>query len=464
MIVELVKDRPTRRVERLRGDDGSDLHRKTAILDRHPGRRLLALLGLGGLAREARNLKRAAALGVPVPRLAGMERGPGVPPRWMSLTTETLQGFAPVPADAGRDPEFARSLGRALGEWHAKGVLHLDLHPGNLLRSDAGEFAMLDGADLRIRRCLDSRDRRRGILVLLRGLRDLRASGSWEAFQDGYGPGLDSAGFRRIAAGAQGDLVRHLRRRSRRALRENPGFGAVRAGGLRWQARRGFVPPADPEEWLGSIANRVKSGGSSTVQWTPDGHVLKVFHPRPGLLRGLADLLRGSRAERAFQRGHLLELLGIPTPRVLAYAVAARFPRRGRSYLIAERFPGEQITAAWSRLSPEERSRALRDLGTVVGRLHRAGCSHRDLKGRNILWSKERGISILDMDGLRLRKIPLADAERMRDLARLARGAGEVAFHRRDALIWARSYAAAFGGGGAGNLVRLLAGLARDDS
>jgi tRNA A-37 threonylcarbamoyl transferase component Bud32 len=172
-----------------------------------------------------------------------------------------------------------------------------------------------------------------------------------------------------------------------------------------------------------------------------DGTVLKVSHPHR--LRTRLDVaLRGSRARRAFRHGHLLELHGIATPRVLAFAEPSRSLSSPRSLLIVEEVPeAEHATAFLARISDPVRQRAfLEACGAWVGALHRAGLSHRDLKGRNVLRTTSDHVTVVDLDGLR-RPRRLTRSRRLRDLRRMLRSGREVAaLGTREALRFLRGY------------------------
>jgi tRNA A-37 threonylcarbamoyl transferase component Bud32 len=258
------------------------------------------------------------------------------------------------------------------------------------------------------------------------------------------------------------DLCAHLHRRARRSLTTNPDFHTLRESGITWQVRAGYKPPKDVESFITHPTSFLKQGRSATVARLALGVdssdiVIKAFHPKGRALRELWNRFRGTRARRAFYRGHLLELLGIPTPRVLAYAEVARFPEQALSYLITDLVPGVPITTVWGSMSALERRNALEELGTILGRLHRARCSHRDLKGRNVLWSKDSGFSLLDLDSLDVLSRAVSSGRQLSDLRRLAKGVKEVTgFRTRDALQFAKAYVSAFGKGNRRELVRAL--------
>ena len=135
----------------------------------------------------------------------------------------------------------------------------------------------------------------------------------------------------------------------------------------------------------------------------------------------MLDRLRLGKARHAIRMAFLLEISGIPTPRV---AAAGRRLVGGvveRSYVVTERVPGgSHVDRALCALEGEARQGLLRATGELVGRLHREGLAHRDLKAGNLLVADDGSLVLVDLDGVRSRRsVTLSRASR--DLARLFR-------------------------------------------
>ncbi len=113
----------------------------------------------------------------------------------------------------------------------------------------------------------------------------------------------------------------------------------------------------------------------------------KEFLPR-GPWEHAKAKLRGSRGERARNNSDKLLRSGFNAPRNLGWGPLPR----GREYLFTRAVPGEGVTT-WLRLrlhgrsAPElhRRRRLLRELGTFIGKLHRAGFVHGDLRPSNVM-------------------------------------------------------------------------------
>ncbi len=191
--------------------------------------------------------------------------------------------------------------------------------------------------------------------------------------------------------------------------------------GLRWWVRQSLVnAPAkaimdSPDEFL--TRGRVLKPSRSSAVSAQDGLVLKRYNFRKW--RNLfKDLVRGSKARRCFFRAMHLELAGIPTARVQAFAEQKCCGIPLRSYLLMEEIPQATGLFEWRG----DKRRAIQSLARLIARLHDAGFTHRDLKEGNILFDGGGSPSFVDLDGIHyVRRVK--DAQAAADLARLAQAA-----------------------------------------
>ncbi len=113
----------------------------------------------------------------------------------------------------------------------------------------------------------------------------------------------------------------------------------------------------------------------------------KVFLPR-NALEIVKQYLRGSRARRAADNASLLTQLGFETPKVIESGTRAAY-----SWLVTEGVNavglGDYVDKCLrGKLSPERirwKRNIITALGTLVGRLHKKGIVHGDLRLNNIL-------------------------------------------------------------------------------
>jgi tRNA A-37 threonylcarbamoyl transferase component Bud32 len=179
----------------------------------------------------------------------------------------------------------------------------------------------------------------------------------------------------------------------------------------------------------------VKRGRSAlVVRVTLGACETQVAYKRCGSrtwLRRLARGMRRSAALRNFRLGVELARLGIATPRPLL-AVSPRWHNLLQpSFLATQWIEGALPLDAFSRRigewTPARRQAALRDaakqLGHLIGTLHRRGFLHRDLKSANLLareTDRQIEVFLVDLDGATRSGLGAA-ADRLKNLARLHR-------------------------------------------
>ena len=380
---------------------------------------------------------------------------------------------------------------------HDAGVVHADLHPGNLLlRLGPGDEPDLYLIDLYAVRLGPPVGRRRGRdnLVVLNRWFILRATRSdrlrcWRAYQEAralpFGSrlnGLDAA--REIERTTEISNIQFWRLRDRRCLGGNRWYRRVRSGAATGYAAADMAPAvlaplmADPDEpFLRPGAVVLKDSPSSTIiefDLPVDGAPRRVIYKRFAVTRWSdpwASLFRPPPALRSYVMGHGLRLRGLPTPRPLAVWHRRRFGLACEGYLLTEKIPGARElpdhVASLGRLPPAERRAVLGDLIRQAGRLlavlHDRRLSHRDLKGPNLLVNavpctvSSRGaaegrpatdgppsllqqIWFIDLVGVRRRTV-LSPRRRVRNLSRLyASFHGRGTLTRTDLLRLPRAY------------------------
>lgn len=122
------------------------------------------------------------------------------------------------------------------------------------------------------------------------------------------------------------------------------------------------------------------------------GYVYKEFLPR-GLSEGVKSIFFGSRGQRAFKGARLLEDAGLFTPKVLMYGVGGGF-LKSKSFIVAEFLDGaEDIYDLIDSLNFKDLSAFMSELGSAVGKLHKGGIFHGDLRPGNIMVVQNDGLS-----------------------------------------------------------------------
>ena len=347
-------------------------------------------------------------------------------------------------------------LGELVARMHNAGVLHQDLHTGNVLvqQTDKGlDLLLMDLHRTVRRRRLSRLARAKNLAMLYHDRLDFTTRTDRLRFLAAYlrvsgGPGTLRGWTLLVEKFGWAHRRKIFAKRDRRILSEGKYFAPLeigdgwrghavlaskrRLGGSR-AAQRTFTAEqwaqalAEPEDLFeGEGVEVVKDSRSSLVvrrTLRVGERDVDVFIKRPRrkkAWKAIADMLRWSRPKLAFVKGHQLLTRYIATALPVAYLER----RRGRSLndclLITEavgapkltdflnRHLGERPTGD-ERLDPDRQRSLARDvlaeLGRLLQNLHDNSCAHRDLKGSKILVRWEPGqrpeLVLIDLDGLK---------------------------------------------------------------
>ncbi len=374
-----------------------------------------------------------AACGVPTVVPLGLgERREGLGQSDSYLITRSLDGAEPLNSFIDQMlPELdlprlirvrhslARELGRFIAQIHDAGILHNDLHAGNLLvrlePEDQLSFFLIDLHAVQTGRPLGWRVSRANLMILSHWFM-IRAGRTdrlrfWHSYRNARNKG-------RWAPPA--NLARDLERRSwrstlrlwearnRRYLSLNRSYEPIRSAVANGYIVRDFDREAlvalfaDPEEpFRRPGVKLLKDSPSSTVaefEQLVNGTPRQVIYKR---FRGTAwkdpwvALVRQSPALRSWMYGHGLRERDLATARPLAVLHRRRFGFSFDGFLLTEKIAGvmelHRFVLSLEKLPPGERRGILRQrteqVARLVRELHRRQLSHRDLKAANILVS-----------------------------------------------------------------------------
>jgi tRNA A-37 threonylcarbamoyl transferase component Bud32 len=316
-------------------------------------------------AREARALERASALGVPVPELVAS--GPG----WLATR------FVDARPAARGDLDAILSVVEPM---HAAGMLHGDLHLGNILMRGTAPL-LIDLQRSRFLPWLPGVLRRRELGFLAYSLgeplpRRLRAASRW------------------TRARAQ----RHWKSRTKRATRESSGFTAWEALGERGFRRR----DTDPQALARAIE---RTAETEPFKREPD----QLYRLNGWILKRHSS---ASEARRAWTAGHGLEMRGVATGRGLGWLGPWLLMEDAGETLI------DWVERDFDSASAATRAELSAALGGLLAVLHRRGIYHADLKANNVCWAPGCEPKLLDYGRVHFGR-RVARRRRIKNLAQL---------------------------------------------
>jgi len=321
----------------------------------------------GTAAREARALERARARGIAVPEL--LASGPDwTATRWQDGARRATR-------------EDLALLLRDVGDAHRRGMLHGDLHLGNLLVRD-GRVVFLDLQRARFLPWIPGVLRRRELGFLAYSLLDpLPAE-------------LEPVRFWRDRR-----AQRRWRSRTQRCLRESGGFREFEHAGERG-FRRGDVDPAGLAECLATL------DGVTPFKTSAGGRLYR----RGSWIAKRFD--SAAEARRAWIGGNGLEARGFRTGTPLAWA--------GHWLVMADvgATLSDWVESDFAKSAEPERAELARALGGLLARLHRRGVYHADLKANNVVWRPGEEPRLLDYGRVRF-GARVSRRRRVKNLAQL---------------------------------------------
>lgn len=182
------------------------------------------------------------------------------------------------------------------------------------------------------------------------------------------------------------------------------GFSVVRIDSVEAERTTEVLMP-DPDR-LFANAIIIKPGSrthAGIIDIDSHPYFLKRYNCR-GWGFKIKNVFRRSRAIRAWYAAWAFLAKDVPVARPLVCLEKRQFRLLGRSYVLMDyAFEGKRLRKIWHETTESEHLILLRNLAALLGRMHRCGCIHGDLKWDNILIGDiTKGEAILvDMDGSR---------------------------------------------------------------
>lgn len=339
-------------------------------------------------------------------------------------------------------PFILKAVGRLIARLHCSGIIHHDLHAGNVLlrMDDNGGYEAyiidLQGVKIESRSGHASAEPRRAnrmanIALLLAALRHELDEAHLKIFIQSYlavmqpkrvwnEPAFND--FNHILSTiADKHDRRCIRSRERRSLRNNRYACRVKINNF-WSAQvylKHRHPKPDwlatryeftPQQWQQTLSDipALLEGGELLKQGkhnrviakeiqigeTQLSVVIKHIRLHRGL-RGIAQALRRSRALRQWHRSFMLLLRDLPTAWPLAAIEHRQFGLLRESIFVSEKITqGHNLSFSLRNGGPlpqttKQKYELCRNLGKLLGLLRRSGLNHRDCKASNVLIQRQ---------------------------------------------------------------------------
>ncbi len=436
--------------------------------------RILTLFRRTGTRREADLIGELHERGIPVPTLVatGVERSGGL------ITGEYIITEEVAGSESLRDFFFTtfRKLPRAekkkavedfavfIRRLHDSGVVHKDLHMGNVLIGrdrDRYGFHLLDLNEVELKSGITLAQRWENlVLVNINFINNVEDSLRFH-FLKHYSSGLLNGReeLRKVAAeiekGSLSLASSVWKKKAKRCMGTNRLFVATRYGGLRvnlkrdWDGVEGLSRViASPDAFLDGGDSVIYKDGrtvkAAMVELDGGGKVFLKRYNRKGAFHTLKNVFRSSRARKVWQKGYAAELRGLRIPAPVALIEERRFRLLLRSYVITEFIDDATRLNDFVEQGMKERVDCgvlMHALGREIGGMHRLGWFHGDLKWNNILVGPGTVFWFLDIDGSMV-KGGLTDADVAKDLGRFMRDMDKSPLGKEEKIRFIHGYLA----------------------
>jgi len=217
----------------------------------------------------------------------------------------------------------------------------------------------------------------------------------------------------------------------KKCLRTGTRFLQIRDGGIAAVFDKDFCrgsEPLDFTEHIDTLMNGgqiLKNGNTcyvSRLTWNGEDVAVKRYNHK-GLIHSLRHTIKRSRARSGWLHAHRLGMLGISTPKPLAYIEQLKGFLVWNSYLVTQYIEGQKLFDFLrdENVTQEQRSTLTQQVKILLDKMGKHHITHGDLKNSNILVTKT-GPVLIDLDGMKVHKWRWScKVQKAKDLERLAK-------------------------------------------
>jgi tRNA A-37 threonylcarbamoyl transferase component Bud32 len=342
------------------------------------------------------------------------------------------------PGFTAMSKQIIAELAHFLAEMLQHGIIHDDLHAGNILVHADVEgqrhWYLIDPYCTQAKPPSDNAALLHTLTLMGQSLWPLIPAAyrlyGWMLFRRASGFRFAREEERELLLQLQQRIDRRLyanwHQRARRCVKANRDFYELRMRRFHAWASRSV-----PADWLTKFLYDPKQmmQSAQVLKQSRHGQVLRIdtpampititqFRPRHWLDRWLGGW-RTSPARHCYQMAYRLETASIPIAKPLAVVEQRRHGKLLSSYYLHEYLPdAERLDEYWQRADDSTRLGLVSQLAQMLRHLHAYRLSHRDLKATNIL-VRDGQLYLIDFRGVS-HSHWLSQRRRWKDLARLA--------------------------------------------
>jgi tRNA A-37 threonylcarbamoyl transferase component Bud32 len=300
---------------------------------------------------------------------------------------------------------------------HEKGIVQKDLHLGNfLLKGD--KLVVLDPGRMRFFSRPVGRRKSISQLALLAGnlgrVDAENAQDIWREYFKRRRWHFGESDVRLLQEQTAAHKKNWIRRTLKKCMRTSMRFLRIRTAKCLAVFDRKLCERAEPVDFLEQIDKLMEKGdwlkqgntsGVSRLRQNGRDICIKRYNHK-GLFHSLRHTIKGSRARKSWLYGHRLMMLGIATPKPLAYIERRKGPLVWKSYLVTEYVNGQNLHHFLrdKTVDKERCSMIVRQILEMLERMQENGIIHRDLKQTNILITAN-GPVLTDLDAIKTHKL-----------------------------------------------------------
>ena len=383
--------------------------------------------------REWQMAHHALRKGITTPLpLAMAERRNGLLLRDAFLITQAILPSAPLIEliPRGGYQELLVQAAGLLKSSHEAGLLHLDLHAGNILvEKDGKKLYLIDLHRSKIVRNISRRRRLWNLAQFFYSLKGWLSPDDKKSFLERYDEAADTfkgelkQGLREIEVQEERIQRRHMRSRTKRCLKQSGGFSVTREQSWQIWCRRGWKP----QQLLKIVARHLdivakkKEGLIKADRRTAitlfnykETRVCVKEYRYQGFWQRLKEIFRGSKARRGWLMGNGLVVRGISE--IVPQALLEK-RKRGllqEAFLLMETPPGyveldRSVVKTFEAQGDDDTQKEafLNAFAGFMAELYLRTITHKDLKTCNIMVREREdtwNFGLVDMDDVRLDK------------------------------------------------------------